>query len=59
MVLGNQYYRPNGVSNITNPATPTDITLSENRISEKATINAIIGTFSTTDANLDDPTLIV
>ena len=28
--------------------------MSENRISEKATINAIIGTFSTTDANLDD-----
>ena len=29
MVLGNQYYRPNGVSNTTNPATPTDITLSK------------------------------
>jgi hypothetical protein len=54
VVLGNTYYRPNGVGNATNPASPTDIALSENRISEKATINAIIGTLSTTDANTSD-----
>jgi len=53
-ILNNTYYRPNGMANATNPASPTDITLSENRISEKATTNAIIGTLSTTDANLDD-----
>ncbi len=54
VVLGNTYYRPNGVGNATNPASPTDIALSENRISEKATIDAIIGTLSTADTNTDD-----
>ena len=53
-VLNNTYYRPNGVGNATNPATPTDIILSTSTISEKATTNAIIGTLSTTDLNLND-----
>ncbi len=53
-VLGNTYYRPLGVPNATNPSTPTDISLSSNSISEKATINAIIGTFTTTDSNTND-----
>jgi len=54
VVINNQtYYMPNGVYS-TSPSVPTDITLSENRISEKATINSIIGTFSTEDANQDD-----
>jgi len=54
VVINNEtYYLPNGVFS-TGPSTPTDITLSENRISEKATINAIIGTFSTEDADQDD-----
>jgi len=47
------YYMPNGVYS-TIPSTPTDISLSENKISEKATIGAIIGTFSTEDADQDD-----
>jgi len=54
VVLGNTYYRPDGVGNATNPAAPTDISLSENRISEKATIGSIIGTLITTDANTND-----
>jgi len=54
VILANTYYRPLGVPNATDPAPPTDITLSDNRISEKATIGAIIGTFATTDLNADD-----
>lgn len=53
-IFGDIYYMPNGVSNINIPANPTDISLSENRISEKATLNAIIGVFSTVDENLGD-----
>ena len=54
VVFSNTYYRPLGVGNAANPAPPTDISLSENRISEKATIGAIIGTLITADANTDD-----
>ena len=53
-IFGEIYYMPNGVANINIPAAPTDITLSENRISEKATIDAVIGVFTTTDENIDD-----
>lgn len=54
IIINNQtYYMPNGVYS-TSPSVPTDIILSENRISEKATIGSIIGTFSTEDANQDD-----
>lgn len=52
--INNQtYYMPNGVYS-TSPSVPTDIILSENKISEKATIGAIVGTFNTEDANQDD-----
>lgn len=53
-IFQQNYYMPNGIDNIQIPATPTDIILSENKISEKATINSIIGTFSTSDLNLND-----
>lgn len=53
-IFGDTYYMPNGVANINIPAAPTDISLSENRISEKATLNAVVGVFSTTDENLGD-----
>lgn len=53
-IESNTYYMPNGIPNINIPAAPTDILLSENRISDKATINAIIGSFSTVDVNEDD-----
>ena len=54
IIFGNTYYRPNGMSNATTPAAPTDISLSFNTVSEKATIDAIVGTFTTTDVNSDD-----
>lgn len=48
------YYMPNNIDGIMYPYAPTDIILSANQISEKATINSIIGTFSTIDDNLND-----
>lgn len=54
VIFNDTYYMPNGIDGIRIPSTPTDISLSENRISEKATINAIIGTFTTSDSNIGD-----
>jgi hypothetical protein len=47
------YYMPNGVLQRF-PYAPTDIILSENRVSEKATINSIIGILSSVDQNIND-----
>lgn len=52
-IFGQQYYMPNGVLQKT-PSTPTNITISEYRISEKATDDSVVGTFNTTDVNTDD-----
>lgn len=52
-IQGTNYYMPNGVIQKL-PSSPTNIVLSENKISEKATFNSIIGTLSTTDPNTDD-----
>jgi len=52
-IFSSSYYMPNGVLQRF-PSTPTDIVLSENKVSEKATIGSIIGTFSTVDENIND-----
>lgn len=54
VIFTDTYYMPNGIDNIRIPYAPTDISLSENKVSEKATIGSIIGTFSTTDLNTED-----
>jgi hypothetical protein len=47
------YYMPNGVLQKF-PYAPTNLLLSENKVSEKASINSIIGILSTTDSNIGD-----
>jgi len=52
-ILSDTYYMPNDVYQEF-PSTPSDIILSSDSISEKATLNSIIGTFSTVDDNFND-----
>ena len=52
-ILGQLYYMPNGVSFV-HPVAPTDLSLSSLGISENATLNAVVGTFTTTDGNDGD-----
>lgn len=52
-IFAQQYYMSNGVLQKM-PSTPTNINISEYRISEKATNGSIVGVFSTVDTNTDD-----
>lgn len=52
-ILSDIYYMPNNVYQEF-PSTPSDITLSSNAISEKATINSVIGIFTTIDDDFND-----